>query len=70
MVGSRFHTTNRNQFDDMDTKKMNNRGKYRSMTTSVFNSVLWSDSKLVVCVSADLDTEEDRTEHRCDRHVK
>lgn len=77
--GSRFHVASDDYFPSMKgpngwTKRLENRGKYRSVTTTVqgitFNAVLWADSKLTACVSADLGTAEVQVNRKCGRHVK
>ena len=50
------------------------RGKYRCATTTIdgvkLNTVLWVDSSLVACISADLGTESHDVDRRRGRHVK
>ena len=50
------------------------RGKYRCASTTIdgvkLNTVLWVDSSLVDCISADLGTEDHDVDRRRGRHVK
>ena len=73
----RFHVVKKLKPFVTKSKLRKHRGKYRSATTTInfegedvtLTEVLWNDSSLVGCVSADLGTEEYRVTRRMGRHT-
>lgn len=72
----RFHVIKKLKPFVKQSKDRKHRGKYRAATTTVglggdavtLTEILWNDSSLVGCVSADLGSEEHRVQRRMGRH--